>query len=101
MRDRLMNCGAATCSFTPRSFETALCRPRQSARFGVRGWSVVCGLVLMAAAATKGFCADSFDPLLEVMIKNGLITEEQAEKVKAHAEAMRTNNDVMSPIESK
>ena len=47
------------------------------------------GGALAAASATCGLCADSTDPLLDVLIRKGVITEQEAKEVKAE---MQTNS---------
>jgi hypothetical protein len=54
------------------------------------------GIVMMAivCAVTRGLCANpsnADDPLLDLFIQKGFVTQQEAEKVKAEAEAMRTN----------
>jgi hypothetical protein len=54
------------------------------------------GIVVIAAmgAMTRGLCAnssDADDPLLDLFIQKGFVTQQEAEKVKAEAEAIRTN----------
>jgi len=54
------------------------------------------GIVVIAAmgAMTPELCAnpsDADDPLLDLFIQKGFVTRQEAEKVKAEAEAMRTN----------
>jgi hypothetical protein len=52
------------------------------------------GMVVLAAvgAVTRGLCAKaSDDPLLDLFIQKGFVTQQEAEKVKAEAEAIRTN----------
>ena len=56
--------------------------------------------VVLCAAALHGYCGDPFDPLLDIMIKNGLITKEEAARVKAEAEANRTNATALPPMPS-
>lgn len=55
------------------------------------------GLVglLTVFAASRGWCADtsdSHDPLLDLFIKKGFVTQAEAEKVKAEADFNRTNS---------
>ena len=62
--------------------------------------------VMLAVFATgRGWCADtsgSADPLLDLFIMKGFVTQQEAEKVKAEADFMRTNNaSVAMPGESK
>jgi Putative porin len=54
------------------------------------------GIITMAiaSAATRGWCADSTnttDPLLDLFIKKGFVTQQEAEQVEAEATALRTN----------
>ncbi|HLX96254.1 MAG TPA: hypothetical protein VKU37_10975, partial [Verrucomicrobiae bacterium] len=54
------------------------------------------GIIMMAVvcAVTRGLCANpsnADDPLLDLFIQKGFVTQQEAEKVKAEAEAMRTN----------
>jgi len=51
-------------------------------------------MMTAVGTATSGWCADSAnadDPLLDLFIQKGFVTQQEAEKVKAEAEAMRTN----------
>ena len=53
-------------------------------------------LLLGILAAGNGWCADpaslsDSDPLLDLFVKKGYVTQEEAEKVKAEADALRTN----------
>jgi Putative porin len=52
------------------------------------------GIAAMLAvyASTTGFCAEPPDPLLDLFIKKGFVTEQEAEKVKAEADAIRAAN---------
>jgi len=46
------------------------------------------------SAATRGWCSDSTnatDPLLDLFIKKGFVTQQEAEQVEAEAAALRTN----------
>ena len=61
-------------------------------------------MVVLAAmaVATRGMCANSSgadDPLLDLFIQKGFVTQEEAEKVKAEAAAMQTNqtNELQMP----
>ena len=69
-------------------------------------------LMLAVLGVARGWCADtndtstatseSSDPLLDLFIKKGYVTQEEAEKVKAEAEAGRTNGPANSlPAPSK
>jgi Putative porin len=48
-------------------------------------------------AATAAFGAETPDPLLELFVKKGFVTQEEAEKVKAEADALRTNEMAQLP----
>jgi hypothetical protein len=52
--------------------------------------------ILSVLAAGKGWCADtnnvsSVDPLLDLFVKKGYVTEQEAEQVKAEAQASESN----------
>jgi len=64
--------------------------------------------MLAVLAADGGYCADSSadatsstDPLLDLFIKKGYVTQEEAAKVKAEADFMRTNVVANVPPVSK
>jgi Putative porin len=61
--------------------------------------------LLVVSAASRGWCADapdSHDPLLDLFIKKGFVTQQEAEKVKAEADYNRTNGLAGSmPMPSK
>jgi hypothetical protein len=46
---------------------------------------------LSALSASKGWCDDSADPLLDLLIKKGIVTQDEAAKIKAESEAAHTN----------
>jgi hypothetical protein len=54
----------------------------------LKGASCILALFALATAA----CAQSSDPLLNLFIKKGYVTQDEADKVKAELEASRTNN---------
>ena len=58
---------------------------------------------LLLAAGISGRCQEAHDPLLDLMIQKGMLTQEEASKVKAEADAIRTNglSQAMPPAESK
>jgi hypothetical protein len=79
---------------------------RQNKRRGIKvlnRWLAGCITLLLAVAVTRGGCAETSDPLLDLMIQKGMLTQEEAAKVKAEADAIRTNafNQAMPPVESK
>jgi hypothetical protein len=51
---------------------------------------------LLAANVFNGFCQDTRDPLLDLMIEKGMLTQEEARKVRMEADAMRTNAAAIS-----
>ena len=54
------------------------------------------------ADSSNAATADAPDPLLDLFVQKGFVTQAEAEKVKAEAEAMRTNGTQLPPIsESK
>ncbi|HEY1786651.1 MAG TPA: putative porin [Verrucomicrobiae bacterium] len=65
-------------------------------------------VLLLAAmsAATRGWCQDATnatgvasapDPLLDLLIQKGILTQQEADRVEAEASVMRTNNGVQMP----
>ena len=50
------------------------------------------GVGVLAAALTEGARAQSSDALLDVLIKNGIITQDQAQQVRAQAQAEQETN---------
>lgn len=58
---------------------------------------------LLGFAALQGHCADPNDPILNLLLQKGIVTEQEVEKAKAQAEAIRTNElaNLMPPMESK
>lgn len=53
-------------------------------------------------AATTGWCADStnaVNPLLDLFIKKGIITQQEAEQVQSEAQSLGTNQAQMPPME--
>ena len=53
---------------------------------------------MMAVCATSvAFGADAPDPLLDLFVKKGFVTQDEADKVKAEADAMRTNEIAQLP----
>jgi hypothetical protein len=65
--------------------------------------SIFLSACLLLAAGIAGWCQESRDPLLDLMIQKGMLTQEEAQKIRAEADALRTNalNQAMSPPESK
>jgi hypothetical protein len=64
--------------------------------------SGILGLVLvLAVSAARG--ATPSDPVLELLLEKGIVTQEEVDKARAQAEAIRTNNlpAQMPPVESK
>src|ERR1700677_4464773 len=66
-----------------------------------RHWKKKMVAMLVMMAAGKGWCADStnnvVDPLLDLFIKKGYVTSQEAEQVEAEANAQRTNNMAAYP----
>jgi hypothetical protein len=65
--------------------------------------SILLPACLLLVSGMAGWCQESHDPLLDLMIQKGMLTQEEASKVKAESDAMRTNglNQAMPPAESK
>jgi len=67
------------------------------------GASAFLSACLLSASSIAGWSQESRDPLLDLMIQKGILTQEEARKVKAEAEAIRTNalNQASAPADSK
>lgn len=69
------------------------------------GWIKGLCVVLAVSATIQVLCAENTavdDPLVDLFVKKGFVTEAEAEKVKAEAAMMQTNQTQMPPIsESK
>lgn len=59
--------------------------------------------LLCALAAPRAFSQENRDPLLDLMIQKGMLTQDEAQKVRAEADSMRTNTQPQSlpPLQSK
>ena len=58
-------------------------------------------LLLLTGAAAVGHCAESSDPLLDLFVQKGMLTQEEVNRVRAEAEAKRTNAATMPDMGSK
>jgi hypothetical protein len=63
-------------------------------------WKSALQVVIIAAGVSTGLCAEPSDPLLELLIQKGMLTREEANRVRAEAIAMSTNAALPTP-ESK
>jgi hypothetical protein len=74
-------------------------------RLAARGsYAVIGGLILLlCVAAPKARGADPSDPVLDLLLQKGIVTEAEVQKAKADAERIRTNElaNFMPPMESK
>lgn len=67
-----------------------------------RGILVAAILIFVAEIGTIiGRAADTPDPLLDLFVKKGFVTQQEADSVKAEADAMRTNGAAISGLVSK
>jgi hypothetical protein len=55
-----------------------------------RWLAILCALCAVGPVS-RGFCADTTDPILDLLLEKGMITEDEAARVKAEAEAIHTN----------
>src|SRR6476646_6709389 len=64
---------------------------KQQSMFGKRDriWFGGMALVALLLMPAKGFCGSPGDPLLDLLIKKGFVTAEEAAKVKGEADAAR------------
>src|SRR6267143_1270543 len=53
--------------------------------------------ILSFCVVNHAACAEVSDPTLDLLVKKGIITQDEAAKAKAEAEAMRTNMMAMPP----
>jgi hypothetical protein len=58
-------------------------------------------LLALAGAASKVHSAEPSDPLLDLLIQKGMLTQDEANKVRAEAEAIRSNAPPTAPTTSK
>src|SRR5690242_11877448 len=49
----------------------------------------------------NGLCAEPSDPILDLLLQKGIVTEAEVQKARAEAERIRTNLMTMPPLESK
>jgi hypothetical protein len=66
-------------------------------RLFTSGWL----LTLTAGAGSSGFCAEPPDPLLNLLIQKGMLSQEEANRVQIEADAIRTNRLPMPESGSK
>jgi Putative porin len=60
-------------------------------------WLAV-GVVLTACAMAQGADEQPSDLILDLFVQKGFVTQQEADKVKAQAEALRTNQMLMPPL---
>src|SRR5215469_13570990 len=62
-------------------------------------------LVIFGCLSLSSRAADPSDPVLDLLLKKGIVTQEEVDKAKADAERIRTNElanlNLMPPAESK
>src|SRR3954466_10799145 len=89
---------------------TNLHNQRSRQRLRLRTWSMrvvganplLRGLVFaLALAANRALCSEPSDPILDLLLQKGIVTEAEVQKARADAERIRTNQFVMPPVESK
>lgn len=55
----------------------------------------------LMCAPLAGHAADPSDPVLNLLLQKGIISQQELDKAKSEAEAIRTNNAALPPMESK
>src|SRR5436305_2921555 len=55
----------------------------------------------LTCAQSNALAADPSDPVLNLLLQKGIISQQELDKAKAEAEAIRTNNASFPPMESK
>lgn len=63
--------------------------------------AVVAIVSALTCAPSNALAADPSDPVLNLLLQKGIISQQELDKTKAEAEAIRTNNAAMPPMESK
>jgi Putative porin len=58
-------------------------------------------LTTLFCGLSNAFAADPSDPVLNLLLQKGIISQQELDKAKAEAEAIRTNNAALPPMESK
>ncbi|HZV36354.1 MAG TPA: putative porin [Verrucomicrobiae bacterium] len=66
-------------------------------RFLPKKKTLLAGLLISAMAMGKAFCADNPDPVLDLLLQKGIITDAEAAKVKAELNEKRTNEMAQMP----
>ena len=86
------------CYFSRSAFPLSAVLPSRCFRFPAFRFSL-----LLAFAAVTAHAADSTDPVLDLLLQKGIVTDAEVQKAKAEAERIRTNefNNLMPPMESK
>ena len=77
---------------------------RQTAKSGAKWVFGIVPALFAFCTLNRAMCADapaSSDPLLDLFIKKGYVTEDEAQKVKTEYDALRTNTPAAWPSESK
>ena len=65
------------------------------------GFSQWLGGACLILGLARGTAAENRDPLLELMIQKGMVTQEEASKVRAEADALLTNAPTFGSLPSK
>ena len=75
----------------------------RSIRLSYRGAALfIRGSILLGAVATtRVFSAEPSDPILDLLLQKGIVTEAEVQKARAEAGRIRTNELAMPPVESK
>lgn len=60
-------------------------------------WLTLFAVALASGISNKGFCGDNSDPVLDLLLEKGMITESEAAKVKATLDARNTNQAPKMP----
>src|ERR1035437_1537080 len=60
-------------------------------RLGCLNAATFLAACLLLASGLAAWCQESRDPLLDLMIQKGMLTQDEARKVKAEADVIRTN----------
>lgn len=56
---------------------------------------------IFISTGLRAATADPSDPVLNLLLQKGIISQQELDKARTEAEAIRTNNAIMAPMESK
>jgi hypothetical protein len=76
---------------------TTSCPQKLSGIYGLRRWLTVLAAMLAAWPVGRALASDPADPIINLFLQKGFITENEASKAKAEIEEIRTNQSQEMP----